>query len=81
MERVEFTFDVLLKMALEFEILCLGDCVDVRERTDGSAASSSIYGILHVRAKNIACVSGYIREMLFLGRSRQSAFFTNKNFC
>ena len=51
--RVGCTFSALLKMALAFEMLCLVDCADVRERADMSAASSWISGILHVHAKNI----------------------------
>ena len=62
-------------------MLCLCDRADVKESSDVSAGSSWISVILHVRAKNIACVSGEIRETLFLDESRQSASFTTKNFC
>ena len=66
MGRVRCTFNVLLKMVLASEMMCLGDCADVRERADVSAGSSWIYGILHVCANNIACVSGEIMEMFFI---------------
>ena len=69
MGRVGCTFAVLLKMALAFEMMYLSNCAYVRERADVSYGFSGISGILHVRAKNIAYVSGEIREMLFLDRS------------
>ena len=37
-------------------MLCLCDRADVKESSDVSAGSSWISVILHVRAKNIACV-------------------------
>ena len=67
--RLGCMFVALLKMVLVFDIMCLGGFADVREHADVSAQSSWIYGILHLRAKNIACVSEDIREMLFLYRS------------
>ena len=69
MGRVGCTFVTLLKMALAFKMMYLGNCADVRERANLSAGSSWISGILHVRAKNIAYVSADIREMLFFDRS------------
>ena len=69
MGRLGCTFVTLLKMALAFEMMYLGNFADVRERADVSAGYSLISGILYVRAKNIAYVSGDIREMLFLDRS------------
>ena len=62
-------------------VLFLCDCTDARERAGVSAGPSWISGILHVRAKNITCVNGKIRQMLFLDRSRRAASFTTKNFC
>ena len=64
---------------VEIVVLCLCDGADVRERADVSAGSSWISGILHVRAKNIACVRREIREY-FLGRSQRAASFTTNNF-
>ena len=53
----------------------------MRERANVSAGYSWVSGIFHVRAKNIACVSGEIRVMLFLGGSQRAAPFTTKKFC
>ena len=66
--RLGCTFVTLLKMVLAFKMMYLGNCTDVRERVDVSAGYSWISGILHVCAKNIAYVSGDIREMLFFDR-------------
>ena len=52
--RAGCTFAALLKMALAFEMMYLGNFADVRERADVSYGSSWISGILHIRAKNIA---------------------------
>ena len=56
-------------MVLVFEMMYRGDCAYVRECADVSAGSSWIFGIFHVRAKNIAYISGEISKMLFLDRS------------
>ena len=68
MGRLGCTFILLLKMALAFKMMYLGNCADVRVRADVSAGSSWISVILHIRTKNIEYVNGEISKMLFLDR-------------